>query len=289
MLSQSEFRAAIAGMGCELGPDVLAGTRALLVEEQERLAKAGPSPVVDIPYGKHPRQRLDIYCPKRDATALPVLVWVHGGGFLKEAKSDPTHPFNAHFGRFAARNGMLGVVMNYRLAPESVWPSGPEDLALVVDWLKAHASEHGGDQDRIVLAGTSAGAAHIAGYLKHRSGDEGISGAVLLSGLYGFTPLENRDRIYFGDDPSLDAERLPMRAVIETAVPLFVAFAEFDLPRFQAESIGLLQARLDHHGHIPRSTIAVGHNHYSIGYHIGTTDRRLSDEILAFVRDCSKP
>lgn len=287
MLSPSEFRAAIAEIGYELGPEVLAGTRALLVDEQVQLAKAAAPPVIDVPYGEHPRQCLDIYSPEGGGVELPVLVWVHGGGFLKEAKSDPTHPFNAHFGRFAARNGMLGVVINYRLAPDSVWPSGPEDLALVVDWLKAHASEHGGDPDRIVLAGTSAGAAHIAGYLKHRPGKEGICGAVLLSGLYGFTPLEDRDRIYFGDDPDLDAERLPARAVTETAVPLFVAFAEFDLPRFQAESVGLLQARLQRHGHIPRGTIAIGHNHYSIGYHIGTSDSRLSDEIIPFVRDCT--
>ncbi len=281
------FRAAIAGMGCQLGPAVLAGTRALLVDEQEQLARLAPRPVVDVPYGEHPRQCLDIYAPEDRADKRPVLVWVHGGGFLKEAKSDPTHPFNAHFGRFAARKGMLGVVINYRLAPDSVWPSGPEDLALVVDWLKIHAGEHGGDPERIVLAGTSAGAAHIAGYLKHRPDRENIRGAVLLSGLYGFTPLEDRDRIYFGENPDHDAERLPAPAVADTAIPLFVAFAEFDLPRFQAESLGLLQARLERGGRIPRGTIAIGHNHYSIGYHIGTADRRLSDEIIAFVRDCT--
>ena len=134
--------------------------------------------------------------------------------------------------------------------------------------------------------GTSAGAAHIAGYLKHRPGEEGIRGAVMLSGLYGFTPVEDRDRKYFGDDPEGDAERMPADAVVETAVPLFVAFAEFDLPRFQAETLGLLQARLEHHGHIPRATIAVGHNHYSIGYHLGGSDHRLSSEILAFISDC---
>ena len=287
MSKQSETRAAIAAMGYELGPDVLAGTRALLVEEQEQLAKSGPVPIIDLPYGEHPRQMLDVYKPQSEAGASPVVVWVHGGGFLREAKSDPSHPFQAHFGRFIALNGLLGIVINYRLAPESVWPSGPEDLALVVDWLKHHVHEYGGDPERIVLAGTSAGAAHIAGYLKLRPGKEDICGAVLLSGLYGFTPLDDRDRVYFGDDPNGDAERMPAKALIETSVPLFVAFSEFDLPRFQAESLGLLQARLAHHGRVPRSTIATGHNHYSIAYHIGTSDTRLSNEIIAFISECT--
>ena len=280
-----EIRAAIAAMGYELGPDTLAHTRALLVDEQQALADAALPPIEDMAYGDHERQCLDIYTPDAADGNVPVLVWVHGGGFLKEAKSDPTHPFNAHIGRFAARNDYVGVVINYRLAPESRWPSGPEDLALVVDWLQQNAPEYGGDPDRICLVGTSAGAAHIAGYLKHRPGEEGIRGAVLLSGLYGFTPVEDRDRQYFGDDPEGDAERMPADAVTNTDIPLFLAFAEFDLPRFQAETLGLLQAHLQRRGHIPRSTIAIGHNHYSIGYHLGGSDSRLSGEILAFVAD----
>ena len=282
MKDWSETRAAIAALGYDLGPDVLQATRALFVEEHQAFADVAPPPVGDLSYGEHPRQCLDVYEPQSAQEPAPVMVWVHGGGFLKGAKSDPGHPFEAHVGRFAARNGFLGVVIGYRLAPDDVWPSGPEDLSLVVDWLNSNASDYGGDPERIVLTGTSAGAAHIAGYLQRRVGNEGIRGVALLSGLYGFTQLEDRDRLYYAKDPGQDNAQLPRQTMIETGVPLFAACAEFDLPRFQAETLGLIQARLQHHGHMPRSTIAVGHNHYSIGCHLGCSDSRLSGEIVAF-------
>ena len=53
-------------------------------------------------------------------------------------------------------------------------------------------------------------------------------------------------------------------------VPLFVACAEYDPPRFQAETLGLLAARLERHGRMPRAYIASGHNHFSIACHLRT-------------------
>ncbi len=277
-------RVAIAALGNELKPEVLPAVLALFRAEQESLARIGPTPVADLAYGEHPRQRLDVYQPAEGGIAAPVMVWVHGGGFLRGEKSSPDHPFNAHVGRWAARSGFLGVVINYRLAPENHWPSGAEDLVAVVDWLKSNAAAYGGDPGRIVLAGTSAGAVHVAGYLKHRAGAEGIRGAVMLSGLYGFTPLDERDCLYYGEH-EFYAERQPREAVVATELPVFFAFAEFDPPRFQAEALGLLQARLARHGRAPRAFIATGHNHFSMAYHLGGADHRLADEIAAFVRE----
>ena len=97
-------------------------------------------------------------------------------------------------------------------------------MAAVVAWLRAHAADHGGDADRIVLAGTSAGAVHVAGYLD-RSGDRDIRAAILLSGLYGYTPLDARDMLYYGE-PALYPDRMPMEAVAATSLPLLVACAQ---------------------------------------------------------------
>ena len=82
--------------------------------------------------------------------------------------------------------------------------------------------------------------------------------------------------------PSLAASRA---AVAATSLPLLVACAQFDPPRFQAEFLGLMQDRLARHGAMPRALIVPGHNHYSMPMHLGTADRRLADEICAFVRD----
>lgn len=274
-------RAALAAMGRVLGPDILARVHALYREEQDRHAAAHPVSVADLSYGDDPRQTLDLYAPPGGGAAAPVLLWVHGGGFLRGEKRSADHPFNAHAGRWAAQNGMVGAVMNYRLAPDHGWPAGGEDVGHAVDWLRAHIAGHGGDPARIVAVGTSAGAVHVATHLQLRGG-AGLAAAVLLSGLYGFTPLDERDSLYYGA-PDLYPERRPLDAVVATTLPLLVAGAEYDPPRFQAEFLSLLAARLERHGIMPRAYIASGHNHFSLAYHLGGSDTRLADEILAFI------
>lgn len=275
----------IAALGQSLGPDVLQAVRDLFTQEQEGLAAARPASAVDLAYGPQDRNRLDLYRPDRVGPA-PILVFVHGGGFLKGDKGDGGNWPNANVGRMAAEAGFLGVVINYRLAPDHVWPAGADDVAAVVAWLKAHAADHGGDPARIVLAGTSAGAVHVAGYLKlaGAEAEHDIRAAILLSGLYGYTPLDERDTLYYGD-PALYPERMPLETVAAIELPLFIACAEHDPARFQAEFLGLMQDRLARHGTTPRAMILSGHNHYSMPMHLGTADRRLADAICAFVRE----
>jgi arylformamidase len=285
MSQPPEIRAAIAAFGNEIGPPSLEGVQALYDSEQRELAKRVKAVASDIAYGEHPRHRLDVYGPIGTTRPAPVFIWVHGGGFLRGDKGDAERWPNANAGRFAANEGFLGIVINYRLAPDHQWPAGGEDVGAVVDWAKANAAEFGGDPERIVLAGTSAGAVHVATHIQLRPNTT-IRGAVLLSALYGIDPYTDvRDVAYYGDDQQLHAERAPLSAIIETDVPLLIACSEFDPPRFQAETLGLLQRRLERHGRLPRSYIGTGHNHYSFAYHLGTSDRRLGNEIAAFVRD----
>lgn len=278
-------RNAIGAMGTGLGPDVLTRCKALFQTEQSDLAHRLPAAFCDVAYGPHERHRLDVYVPV-GSDAAPILVFVHGGGFLKGDKGNAIDWPNANVGRMAAQAGFLGVVINYRLAPDHGWPAGAEDIAAVVTWLKDNAQQHGGDPSRIVLVGTSAGAVHVAAYLKLAGSraDTDIRGVVLMSGLYGYTPLDARDMAYYGD-PSLYPERMPMEAIASTTLPMLVACAEFDPPRFQAEFLGLMQDRLGRHGAMPRGLIVTGHNHYTMPMHLGTSDRRLTHEICAFVRD----
>lgn len=281
---------AIAAMGTRLGPDIVAACRSLFDAEQRELAGRVAPIAVDCAYGPDPRNRLDVY--GEGGERRPVILFVHGGGFLVGDKGGHTGGgesgwANAHVGRWAAANGMVGAVMNYRLAPAHMWPSGAEDVGLAVEWLRANGAQHGGDPERIFLLGTSAGAVHVSAFLKAREDHAGlVRGAALLSGLYGFTPLDERDMLYYGPQDCYDL-RMPLGAVMATGLPLLVACAEFDPPRFQAEWASLLQARLGRHGHLPRAHYASGHNHYSMAMHLGTSDRRLSDELLSFFADHS--
>lgn len=272
---------ALRAIGTGLGPEVLEACRSIFEAQQQALAAAVPVASADEAYGPHERQRLDLYgAPLAPA---PIVLFVHGGGFRLGDKSADGWQ-NAAVGRWAAQQGWLGAVMNYRLAPDHGWPAGGEDVLAALDWLVANAARFGGDPQRIVLMGTSAGAVHVATALQLRP-DLAARGCVLLSGLYGYAPFEDRDAAYYGDAAQF-AGRMAMHAVAATSLPLFAACAELDPQRFQTEWAGLLMDRLGRHGTLPRCYYASGHNHYSLAMHIGTADRRLSDEIAAFVAAC---
>lgn len=276
----------IASLGDELGPRVLSEVIDLFNDEQQALIKQYPATVRNISYSVDERQVFDIYPPltNEDDKLLPVLVFVHGGGFLKGDKGSDAHWLNSNVGRMSARAGTLGIVINYRLAPEHAWPSGGEDVAAVVDYLQSHVAQYGGDPERIFLMGTSAGAVHVTTYLQLHPNAKKIRAAILLSGLYGFTPLEDRDTLYYGDH-FLYSRRMPLEAVTQTHTPLMLACAEFDPPRFKTEYTALLQKRNSVKRKISRATIASGHNHYSIIAHLGTKDARLADEIFGFIAE----
>jgi acetyl esterase len=102
-------------------------------------------------------------------TALPVLVWFHGGGFVigsvQESDSDCR--------RLAVEAGLVVVSVEYRLAPEHPFPAGPDDCYAATRWVAAHAAELGADASRLAVGGDSAGgnlAAVVALMARERGG-----------------------------------------------------------------------------------------------------------------------
>ena len=98
----------------------------------------------------------------------PVLLYLHGGGFTVGSSEDTAYITS----RIAAENDVLVVSVNYRLAPEWPFPSGLEDAAAVLEWLRTHAGTIGGDASRIFVGGDSAGG-NLAAALPHKVRDEG--------------------------------------------------------------------------------------------------------------------
>jgi arylformamidase len=108
----------------------------------------------DVPYAgtAGERQVLDVYAPK-GARGLPVVVWVHGGGWQAGDKTDvqvKPQAFND--------KGFVFVSTNYRLLPAVDMGAIVRDVAKAVGWTHAHAAEHGGDPKRLFVMGHSAGA-----------------------------------------------------------------------------------------------------------------------------------
>jgi acetyl esterase/lipase len=244
----------------------------------------------DLKYGPHERNVLDVFkAPGSGGAAKPVVVFVHGGGFARGAKRTEGTPFYDNIGLWAVGQELVGVTLNYRLAPQSTWPSGIEDLTAAVAWLKANIEQYGGDPNRIVLWGHSAGAAHVADYVANaakRNLDAGLAGAALTSGFYELGTEVSVWKVYYGEDVATYAERSSLPGLVTTNVPLFVSDAELDPDMFQDETAKLVAARAAAGKPLERVHLG-GHSHISETYAIGTGDRSLAGPLLEFVRRVS--
>lgn len=107
----------------------------------------------NISYGQLPEQLLDVYRPKDADGALPVIVSVHGGGWVYGDKE--RYQF---YCINLAQRGFAVINYSYRLAPEHKFPAALEDTALVFAWAKAQAEIYGFDMDQLFAVGDSAGA-----------------------------------------------------------------------------------------------------------------------------------
>lgn len=148
-------------------------------------------------YGEHRRHRLDLIRPRAAATRpRPVLVYVHGGGWVIGDKRQQ--------GRLTvhelAAAGWLCVSINYRLSPGATYPDHLIDVKRALAWVRAHIAEHGGDPRFVVLAGGSAGA-HLATLATLTAGDRtlqpgfesadtAVAGCVSFYGVYDFLDRE---------------------------------------------------------------------------------------------------
>lgn len=114
----------------------------------------------DIVYGEDPVwQSLDVYRPKNTTGKLPVIVSVHGGGWVYGDKE--RYQF---YCMNLAQRGFAVVNFSYRLAPENKYPASLEDTNSVFTWVLNNAEEYGFDTDHIFAVGDSAGAHNLGLY-----------------------------------------------------------------------------------------------------------------------------
>lgn len=264
-------------------------TAKLYGQLQEKEPYQGIKVARDLKYGTDDRQALDVFTPDQPpATARPVLMFVHGGGFTAGNKRGPGSPFYDNIMLFAARSGFVGVNVTYRLAPQHPWPAGAEDVGAAVRWVAANIASHSGDTGRVFLMGHSAGAVHVASYVAHSkfhgSRNIGISGAILVSGLYDFSKHEATapEKAYFGEDGARRTEASTLALLAESKVRLMVVYGTLD-PAMFIEQAKLLGATLCRANRCSSLVALPKHSHMSEVYAINTPDRSLTDHILRFV------
>jgi triacylglycerol lipase len=245
---------------------------------------SGAKVVRDIAYGPDPLNKLDVFTPQApQAGGRMVVIFAHGGGFERGDKRQPGSPFNDNLMLFLNQHGMVGVDINYRLAPKNHWPDAQQDLASVVRWVKANIGQYGGDPNRVVLWGVSAGASLIATYLSHPEfyGTEGhgVKAAIMHSGFYVNGPEGSN---YFGHDAKELHERSSLEGMKKLNIPLQISHTEVDLPDaiVQAERA---KKELCDAGKCPTYLDYKDHSHVSQMYSVGTPDTSVSEPVLKFL------
>ena len=109
--------------------------------------------VKNVPYGPLARQRLDVWRQSTTPLHAPVVLFIHGGSWMMGDKREQGRPMLHEF----VRRGWIAVVPNYRLAPRHPWPAQIHDVTRALGWVKKNVATYGGDPERVVIAGGSAG------------------------------------------------------------------------------------------------------------------------------------
>lgn len=170
-------------------------------------------------YAAGPRHRLDLYLPEAPRGDGTVILFFYGGNWRSGDRGD-----YRFVGQAFAAEGYLVVIPDYRLYPEVRFPDFVEDGAKAAAWVKREIGAWGGNSDRIVLAGHSAGG-HIAALLAfdrrylEEAGAKDMQPLALvgLAGPYAFDPLGYAStRPIFEDFPRPEAMR-PIAAVTPAA------------------------------------------------------------------------
>lgn len=136
------------------------------------LSHRGVERIDDLSYGPAgARNMLDVWRPRGSTTARPVLLQIHGGGWVVGSKQVQARPLMMHL----AAAGWVCVPITYRLSPRATFPAHLDDCRLALRWIREHIADYGGDPSRIVVTGGSAGG-HLAALVGLT--EQGLAGCV---------------------------------------------------------------------------------------------------------------
>lgn len=263
----------------------------------------------NVPYvaSGHERQILDVYAPANVKDA-PVVFWIHGGGWVTGDKTSVQLKPQAFVDK-----GFVFVSTNYRLWPAFEMGDIIRDIAKALRWTHENVAKHGGDPNRVLVMGHSAGAQLAAivcvddRYVKA----EGLSlafikGCVPVDGdtydvpamietaetrrrVHGQPPPQNGHRVKFGNDPAKHRDYSAVTHVAkDKGIPPFLILHVADHPDVSAQA-QRLGAVLKDAGVSVRVFGAKETNHGKINSNLGVADDPSTVAMWEFVAQCLKP
>jgi triacylglycerol lipase len=138
----------------------------------------------DQSFGPNPKDLVDVFTADKGGGNRPVLIYVPGGAGNKiEQQAREGNAFYDNIGRWATKNGMIGVLIQRH--PGANWDDGGRDISLAVDWIKANVGKYKGDPNRMFIWAHSAGNGPLGVYIGHperwKNGVQ-VKGAIFMSG-----------------------------------------------------------------------------------------------------------
>jgi hypothetical protein len=147
----------------------------------------------DMSFGSNPKDVVDIFVGRSGGSSRPVVIFVPGGGGNKiEQQTREANAFYDNIGRWATKQGMVGVLMQRHPGPD--WDSGGRDVGTMIQWLQENVKKHNGNPDRMFIWAQSAGNGPLGTYIGrpelHGPKGVGVKGAVFMSGAFNIAPLQ---------------------------------------------------------------------------------------------------
>lgn len=242
-------------------------------------------------FGDHPRHTVAVYRAGQADAPLPVILFAHGGSWNSGDPAD--YGFVA---RGLAPEGFVVVLAGYRLHPEVQYPAMIEDTAAAVAWTRENIGRHGGDPDRIVLMGHSAGAYNVVMTALDRQwlGREGLdanalAGVIGLAGPYDFYPFDSDStRASFGE-AHYPQRTQPVSHARVDAPPLLAGEADTTVKPRNTRALAMAMQQV---GGAAQTGFYPGMDHADILLALASPwrrDRSVIDRIVAFAREPSVP
>ncbi len=240
------------------------------------------------------QQKLDVYAPS-NAKNAPVVIFVHGGEWTKGDKSEVSYK-----PKFFNENGIVFVSINYRLSGTAVHPAQADDVAAAILWLHDHVAEFGGDPQKLVLMGHSAGChlvtlvsldpkylakvnlkpSDLQAVVAWSGGAYNLPEKVAQGGMYADYIHKN-----FGDDEKNWRDASPMLHVEDfKPLPRFLfASAEEDKPA-SIEASRKMVSLIVSAGGCAEATLLIGKNHTTANHELGIPGDQSGEVLLHFIK-----
>lgn len=235
--------------------------------ERSKRVRAEKGELLDLIYGPRPRNRIDVF--RCGAARAPLLVYIHGGYWQRNAKE-----FYACLAAGPMGRGIDVALVGYTLAPEATLTQIVEEIRAAVRWLRIEGPGRGVATGKVVVSGWSAGG-HLTA-MAHGDADAGLA----ISGVFDIEPCRLN---YLNEKLHLtEAEVValsPIRQLPARAGPLAIAFGTAELPELQRQSVDYHAAR--EAANLPSRLLPLaGHDHFSILEELAEPRGQLTEAVV---------